>query len=138
MSEQTKTFDNVALYRAGMFGVSRIDCKTVEITTGVKYAQYDDATRVRYLEKGKRKAAGFMLDYKPWLRLLPVSTGVVPADALMPAVNGGRQSRYTSYDPRYITDFEDQFESAPWLVAIGAGDREGVHLERCKAMDGTR
>lgn len=58
---QALTFFDVALYRGGMFGISRTNCKTMTIKTGQKYAQYSGAVRVEYLEKGKRKPHALML-----------------------------------------------------------------------------
>jgi hypothetical protein len=59
----------VTLYISGMFGVSSINCKWLHVTTGVKYAQYDNAIRVEYIEPRKRNGRRLMLDYKPWLRI---------------------------------------------------------------------
>ncbi len=126
------TFTNVAIYRSGaMFGVNRTDCKEVKVTLGVKYAQYNDAVRVEYLEKGKRTKRAFVLSYSPWLRICALKDAVTPASAMDSNGDGSSTSRYTSCDPRYETDFEDSTLETPWLVSIGAGAREGAHLERC-------
>lgn len=125
-------FSNVTLYRSGMFGVSAITCKFVKVITGVKYAQYENAVRVEYLEKGRRKTQGryFILDYEPWLRVVESSVAIEPADPMVECKGefaGGSISRYTSHDPRYVTDFEDALMTAgniPVLLAIGHGERE--------------
>lgn len=123
---ETKEFEDVTLYLAGMFGVGRTDCRTLKITTGVEYAQYDDAIRVEYLEKGKRKGRRLILDYKPWLRVVNRATAINPANPLVANADGSRVSRYTSFDPRYITDFEDLLANSgtPVILAIGEGERE--------------
>ena len=123
---ETMTFENVALYRVGMFGVSRIDCKTLKLETGQKYAQYSNATRVTYLEKGKRKPMAFMLaEREPWLRVVEGKTAPTPADGMVSQGDGSSISRYTSYDIRYITDFEDKLTESgiKVLFEIGAGHR---------------
>lgn len=131
--EETTSYVNVAMYRAGIFGIARTDCKTVEVTTGVKYAQYDNAIRIKYLEKGKRKPQAFILSHDPWLRLISPAEGVSPVDPMQRNGNGSAMSRYSSCDPRYVTDFEDSIAGIPVVLTIGAGAREGAHLERCRA-----
>lgn len=130
--EGTKIYANVAMYRSGMFGIARTDCKTVEVTTGVKYAQYNNAIRVKYLEKGKRITRGFILDYDPWLRLIALADAVPEPDGMVRNGNGSLISRYASHDPRYTTDFEDSIAGVPVALVIGAGAREGAHLEQCE------
>ena len=120
-------FENVALYRVGMFGVSRVDCRTLLIETGMKYAQYDNASRVTYLEKGKRKAHGFMLaEREPWLRVIDGKHAITPDSAMVSTGYGSSTiSRYTSMDSRYVTDFEDKLATAgaPILFETGKGHR---------------
>lgn len=124
MDETTQDFQNVTLYLCGMFGVQSTTCKTLKITTGVKHAQYDNAIRVEYVEKGKRNGRRMVLDYKPWLRVLNPKDAIKPADPLVANGDGSKVSRYTSFDPRYQTDFEDQLVSVPVLLSIGEGERE--------------
>lgn len=135
---ETFTFENVTIYRSSaMFGVARQDCRTVTIKTGQKYAQYTDAVRVEYLEKGKRTPRAFMLDYKPWLRVVETRHAIKPDAAMVPQGDGSSVSRYTSHDPRWETDFEEKLEASGvrLLCSIGIGDREGDHLDRCRAID---
>ena len=134
------TFENVTMYRMGsMFGTSRVDCRTLKVTTGVKYAQYSDAVRVEYVEKGKRSArAGVLCGAEKWIRVCLEKDAIDAPPAMIPNGNGSSISRYSSCDPRWTTDFEDAADAAgvPWLMAIGAGIREGEYLERCKAVRG--
>jgi hypothetical protein len=58
----------------------------VEVTFGVKYAQYTDAVTVKYLEKGKRNGRGFTL--------CGAQSSSTPGMTC-------KVSRYTSCDPRY-------------------------------------
>lgn len=138
---ETFTFDNATMYRDAMFGVSRTDCRTITITTGVKYAQYDDAVKVVYTEKGKRTPRGTVLcGAELWIRVVATKDAISPDSGMVPNGDGSRTSRYTSCDPRYRTDFEDKLDASHVtpLISIGIGDREGAHLERCLAMDEKR
>ena len=125
-TERTQEFQGVVLYVSGMFGVNATACKTLKITTGVKYAQYTDAIRVEYLEKGKRNGRRMILDYKPWLRVVDAKHAINPQNPLVENGDGSKISRYASFDPRYTTDFEDGLtaKGVPVLLAIGEGDRE--------------
>lgn len=122
---ETLTFNNAALFRAGMFGIHRIDCKTITVTTGVKYAQYNDAIKVEYLEKGKRKTCAFIMDYAPWARVVPSSAPLRPEDPFVDHEDGSRRGRYSACDPRWQTDFEDRIEmlGTPVLWSVGKGKR---------------
>jgi hypothetical protein len=125
-NERTQEFQNVTLYISGMFGINATACKSLKITTGVHYAQYTDAIRVEYFERGKRNGRRLMLDYKPWLRVVETKDAINPADALVDNGDGSKMSRYASFDPRYVTDFEDGLiaKAVPVILAIGEGDRE--------------
>jgi len=141
----SEKFENVTMYRAGemLGGVHAMTCKTLEVTFNVKYAQYNDAVKVIYMEKGKRTLRGFTLSGpQRWLRVCATKDAITPDPAMVPGDSGVagmtcKVSRYTSCDPRYQTDFEDKADAAgvTWLLAIGAGAREGDHLARCLAMD---
>lgn len=135
---QTFTFDHCTMYRTGemSFGVHRTDCRKVIVTTGQKYAQYKDAIRVEYIAKGTRKARYFLMTYKPWIRIIATGDAIEPDVPMVDQGNGSSVSRYTSCDPRWETDFEDKLEASGvrLLCSIGAGDREGEHVERCKVV----
>lgn len=122
---ETLTFNNAALFRSGMFGIHRTDCKTITIMTGVQFAQYTDAIRVVYLEKGKRKTRAFVMDYAPWARITGSAAAIQPDDPFVDNGTGGREGRYSSCDPRWQTDFEDKLgnSSVPVLWAVGNGKR---------------
>lgn len=125
MSTETLKFENVAIYRVGMFGVHRTDCRELTLMTGQKYAQYTDAIALRFVEKGKRKLMGSVLaDHSPWLRV--VAAAKAPAvDDPMEKIDGGSKSRYTSYDMRYVTEFEDKLTAsgAEVVFTVGSGHR---------------
>lgn len=129
--EETREFSNVTLYLSGMFGIGSTTCKTLRITTGVKYAQYDNAIRVEYWEPRKRNGRRLILDYKPWLRVVDTTRAINPADPLVSNGDGSKVSRYTSFDPRYVTDFEDLLASTKTPVLLGVGEGEREKCMRC-------
>jgi len=51
--------ENATLYRGGAFGYSRTECRWIEWVVK-PYAQYTAATHVKFVEKGKRTARGFV------------------------------------------------------------------------------
>ena len=124
---ETLKFSNVTIYRRGyMFGITRTDCRDLTITTGVRYAQYDDATKLEWIERGKRKRVGCILDgHKPWLRVVNTAEAIEPQSPLEDVGGGTQRSRYLSCDPRWVTDFEDQLATAGVVAvfAIGQGER---------------
>jgi len=100
------TLTNVTIYTLGMFGVHRTDCDTVTISTGHKYAQYSNATRVLFERKGKRKNAKdrkgqLMLTNKHDTCIIVDQRDAVQPRDPMENVPGGRQSRFSSYDMAY-------------------------------------
>lgn len=103
----TLNFTNVSIYREGMFGLSRVDCRTLTVLTNQKYAQYKDAVRGQYVERGKRKAVSFVLGgCERWLVVLPTGEAIDPDTSLMVDGSGNCVSRYSSCDPRWRSDFE--------------------------------
>lgn len=146
VEQTTKVFKDATVYYQGEMGmgVRPIVCKSVTITTGVKYAQYNDAIRVQFLEKGKRKERAFMLTYRPWLRIVATKDAISPDASLVPVSANASvsvsRSRYMSCDPRWQTDFENKLAETgiTVLYEIGAGDREGELIERYLKLDETR
>lgn len=103
----TLTFTNVSIYRDAMFGVSRVDCRTLTVLTNQKYAQYNDAVRGQYVERGKRKPVSFVLGgCERWLVVLPTVEAIDPDTSLMLDGSGNCVSRYSSCDSRWRSDFE--------------------------------
>lgn len=107
-----RTFSDCALYTASSFmgNIERLDCRLVTITEGVEYAQYKNAVKVEYMEKGKRRSRSFLLTYDPFLVILSAKDAVEP-DSMLGAktpCNAGvmlLQSRYSSFDKRWRSDF---------------------------------
>ena len=107
-------FENVSVYRANeMFGcISRTDCKWIICEEGVKYAQYDNAVKIHFLEKGKRTAKTLTLSYKPFFIAVPTAQAIEPDDWITPQADGSRVSRYSSHDERWELDIRAQLKAA--------------------------
>jgi hypothetical protein len=112
-----KRFKNVVVYLTGGMGnIVRVDCRELVIQVG-KYAQYDRAISVKYLHKGKQKWAGVWATYDPFVVVVPMDKAIDP-DSLFgddelsstPGVTV-RKSRYSSFDPRWKTDFVSKLKA---------------------------
>ncbi len=121
--EQTSTtLENVTIYRNGFFGPVRTDCRIVEIESGVKWAQYERATRVKLIQKGKRKQYGFMIAGSAE-KCLIVSTkdAVDIRDWMQDQPDGSRASRFASCDPEYFAELERDLTSKGVTVLFSYG-----------------
>ncbi len=94
-----------------MGNVIRRDVRSVTITTGQQYAQYNNAIKVEYVEKRARKSRGFYLTYKPFLVVLVARDAIEPDFMVELDTPGERsgvtlsKSRYSSFDSRWESDF---------------------------------
>lgn len=125
------TFHDVTIYtRTEFFGnIQRTDVKELTIQIGVKYAQYDNAIKVRFKEPRQRTLRGFTLDYKPFLVVVKRTDAFNPPDFLLPAdENGVQHSRYSSCDSRWQSDFFALLygRAITPLFAIGEEDPQWV------------
>jgi hypothetical protein len=109
MTSETKVYENVTLYVCTMFGFHPTLCKSVEVTTGVKYAQHENATRVTFVEKGKRKIRGF------------ISYGF--------GSGGGRENSFIILD-----GFHPDFTGG-WLIPTADGNRISAHASCDRQWD---
>jgi len=105
----------VSIYRTGgMMGeVIKEEVYLLECGTR-KYAQYNDAPYVKYIQKRKRKATGFVKGYNPYLLIVEGwDNGIDPKDAFVKCdeeiVNGitWSRSRHLSFSDDYKTEFND-------------------------------
>lgn len=94
-----------------MGNVNKIECKLIQ--HGKRpYAQYDDATFVYYIPKGKRNQSAFVKGYKPYVLILKGHGHPSPEElfsvSLPPSSTGLKSStsKYMSFDDRYKTDFD--------------------------------
>jgi hypothetical protein len=103
------TLTNVTIYRQGMFGVIRTDCKTVEIATGQAHAQYKDAIKVIYLQKGKRLERGFALtNTSDTCIIVDTKEAIDPRNPLTePDEHGCSRSRYSGFSKAYWSELEE-------------------------------
>ena len=131
---QLVNLENVTIYRSGGFGVSKLNAKTVSVERGVKYAQYPNATRIIYIEKGKRKAFQFYATHElSTVVIVPTDQAVPVRDPFTPSIteNGmtTRQTRFTSCDNAYIDELIEDLNKSnvQILFAHGYGsDKLGV------------
>lgn len=80
-----------------------------------KYAQYQSAVFCHYIEKGKRKAKGFIQDYSPYLVILEGWQDIQSQDMFRPAeirANGTMVSvgKFASCDDGWQKEFEAETE----------------------------
>lgn len=111
-----KVFENATMYRSGEFfgNIFRIDVKYLVIEEGVAFAQYSNAIKGVYLEKGKRNWRQFTLSYRPFLLVVSRKDAINPDDWMVKQADGSKISKYASFDARYETEFVDK------LTASGA------------------
>lgn len=102
---KTEMFGNVAVFEAHLhkYGTE-------------KYAQYDKAPFVVYVMKGKRKLCRIRQSYNPFICIMEgwnlelnsehmeLTSSVNPKIKVM-------KSKYSSFDPRYVSDFESMLKS---------------------------
>lgn len=112
-----KRFKNVTVYLTGGMGnIIRVDCRELVIQVG-KYAQYDRAILVKYLQKGKQKWQGIWATYDPFVVVVPTDKAINPdslfGDAELSSTPGVtvKKGRYSSFDPRWKADFVDQMKA---------------------------
>lgn len=113
----TTTFENATVYfKSEMFGnIQRLDVKEVTIEDGQKYAQFNDAIKVTYLQPRKRNKSGRWITSFPFLVVVRREDAITP-DGLYgaPSIENGvevRRSRYSSFDQGFITDFQAQLSA---------------------------
>ena len=100
------------LYRRGEFlgAIHKIEVRAISVTRE-KYAQYESAVRVEYIEPRQRHARTFVDSHKPSVLVLDGWGHPDPDSAFgaeeqtAPGVTLSR-SRYLSCDPRWQSDFD--------------------------------
>lgn len=105
------------LYIGGMFGYRRVECRSVSIVRK-PWAQFDRALVVEYVEKGKRKAHGFVC-YSFRRRTEGEAPGIgtntpfvvvdstVDEPATFEDIPSGTRTRHLSCDPAWDREFDD-------------------------------
>lgn len=107
-------FHNCTVYfKSDFLGcINRRDVKMVTIEEGCKYAQYDNATKVTWLEPRKRNARATMLTSYPFVVVLRREEAIDPPSIFSEpkeSTTGGvsiQECTYASFDDRWVTDFQ--------------------------------
>lgn len=111
--------EKVTIYAAGGFGIVKTEGKLIAHGRK-KYAQYDAAPFVHFIEKGKRTPRGYCEGYKPFFLVVKghghpdPDSGFISEPSGVPGISC-QASRYGSFDPRYQTDFNAVID--PYLQA---------------------
>lgn len=114
----------VTIYRKSEFGMGyhKIECRKFAFEH-TKYAQYDNAVAVAFVQKGKRKARGFYETSYPSCVVLEGHGHPDPDDPMTAPVETDtgcvvRQSRFSSFDPAWDEEFNAKIER--YLAESGA------------------
>ena len=106
-----ETADNLplaTLYHETMFGYTVTHVRDLKVEV-VKYAQYDKAVRVTFIEKGKRKRTGFLQTSHASLVVLEGHTTINTKPQMETDTRNGmtiESTRYASYDARWGEEFD--------------------------------
>lgn len=111
-------FKDATLYTTGTYGVQRVDCKEIVVKQHVQYEQYDDAVEIIFLEKGKRKLIKRMLTKTPYLMVVSTREAITLPSEWDQEVSGELQTRYASFDKRWLDDWREQSKHLKPLLLI--------------------
>ena len=122
------------LYRRGEFlgAIHKIEVRAISVTRE-KYAQYESAVRVEYIEPRQKRARTFVDSYKPSVLVLDgwghpdPDSAFGPEEQTAPGVTLSK-SRYSSCDPRWQSDFDAKIDA--YIAEKGAkviADMRGVN-----------
>lgn len=119
------TFEKSTLYLRGeLLGIVKYEVRSLTVTTGVLYAQHHDAVRVCFVPKGKRKTRSTVLTHNPYVivvdgwgvSLTPDNPFGAPACGASGVIIA--KSRYSSFDPRWESDFDALLEASGIAPAL--------------------
>ncbi len=118
--ESFKCEGRVTIYTLGMFGYNKAEGTKLEVTIK-PYAQYPVAAMIVFVPKGKRKNRCFVDSNNPSTVILEGWGHPDPASWLKPT-DGGSISRYSSYSPEWVREFNVFFaeylaKEAPKVLA---------------------
>ena len=108
IAETAENLTTATLYHETMFGYSVLHVRDLKIEV-VKYAQYDKAVRVTFIEKGKRKRVGFMQTSHASLVVLEGHTTINTKPRMETETRNGitiESTRYSSFDARWSEEFD--------------------------------
>lgn len=129
----TIQFD-VSMFRQAMFGINRTDCKWLAYQGGHRFAQYNNALIIVFLEKGKRKTMQtYLAENSPWLVLIETYKAVKRPPTMEKHESGGTITRFSSYSPEWVHEFEQQLEGVEVLLKL---DKNNYNCYRPTASQG--
>lgn len=114
-SEEATRFEKATIYTVSEFTgmVTRTEVRSGKAYIG-RYAQYEKAVRVSFIPKGKRTLRAFARGSRPYVLILE-GHGHPEPESFTEPVEGDQvtitRSRYTSCDPRFVTDFIEMISS---------------------------
>lgn len=113
----------VTIYTKSGFGdIVKIEARLREIVMGKKFAQYNNAVKVVFTKKRKRKLSAMMLTHNPYMVIVDGWNNLDPEDMFGKAsIESGvevKRSKYACFDDRYATDFDDIIDNAVGLPDI--------------------
>lgn len=121
-------FENVTLYLQTDFSPRRIDTRSLTIRTGVQYAQYEHAVEIFWIQGRRRTPCSAVLTSNPFLIVVARDQAIHSPETMAPLPRSlglqttpgveSTMSRYSSFDPRWRTDFLAALGNRPTLVRI--------------------
>lgn len=115
-SKGAQSFINVTLYTVGGFGAHRIDCRELIVRKHVKFAQYDNAIEIAYVQKGKRNPRKMTLTYQPYALIVDTKHAIKPG-TVMKSEGSGMVSALM-YDPAHQAQWDGESAGMPVLMRI--------------------
>lgn len=126
----------VTIYTAGdMLGsINKYEGKLVKCGLQ-RYAQYDNAPFVQFIPKGKRKAAGFVKGYKPFVLVLK-GVGHPEPDDMFDAPKTSesgltiRAAKYSAFSGGWETDFNAKIKDylTPEMILLDVRESAGTKI----------
>lgn len=131
------TFGKCTLYLQGEFfgNFTRIACKSLKVTR-IKYAQYDNALRLEWMEPRKRSPRGTVLTYRPRSLVLDGWDTPEPDDMMGPKdADGASRSRHLSHAEDWRTEFDALIATSGVVVLCDMrGDQNCASVPVAKAV----
>jgi hypothetical protein len=106
--------ENKTLYRVvteGGFGMTHVNVSSVSVSK-CRYAQYDNALRVDYLEKGKRKPVALVIKPGAYLAIYKLEDAPEKMDPFNSTPDGGKITKYSMFDTRWLVEWREHARHA--------------------------
>jgi hypothetical protein len=115
------------IYHRSQFNYRRLEVRELSVSTE-RYAQYQRALRIEFVEKGKRRRYAMQQSYRPEVVILAGHGHPVPADAFEDRGGGCSMSRHLSHGPEWSEEFQA-------LIGPYLAERPGVLLADYRDFD---